>query len=100
MRCFLLSLLVLLSGIAASFGAVNVVRGPYLQSGSSVGMVVRWRTDVECNSVLRYGTSPGLLNRAVTNLTDTTEHELQAAGLTVDTKYYYAIGTTTQIFAS
>jgi acid phosphatase type 7 len=99
MRFLSLNIGLLLSGLTA-FGAVNVVRGPYLQSGSSTKTVVRWRTDVECNSVVRFGTSSGLLNRAVTNLADTTEHEVQVTGLNVDTKYYYAIGTTTQIFSS
>jgi hypothetical protein len=75
-------------------------RGPYLQSGSSTGLVVRWRTDGLANSVLRYGIEPTALDIAQTNLPATTEHEVTLGGLQPDTLYYYGVGTTGSMLAS
>src|SRR2546425_5664596 len=36
---------------------VSVKRGPYLQTGSSTSVTVKWRTDVATDSCVRYGTS-------------------------------------------
>ena len=38
--------------------AQSVLRGPYLQSGTTDSGIVRWRTDVPTDSVVRYGTEP------------------------------------------
>ena len=39
----------------------EILRGPYFQSGSSTSIVVRWRTDVPCESIIQYGTASGAL---------------------------------------
>jgi len=63
-------------------------------------MVVRWRTDWLSESLVRYGTNSGNLDRALTNLTQGTEQEMNVSGLLPDTKYYYSAGTLTNTLAS
>ena len=79
--------------------AQTVTRGPYLQTGTPTSVVVRWRTDVATNSRVSYGSAPGSLTSAVDDPTPKTEHEVTLSGLTADTKYFYAVGTTTGILA-
>ncbi len=77
----------------------EVTRGPYLQKGTPTSVVVRWRTDAESDSRVRYGTDPGDLSMSVDDPAPTTEHELTLTGLSPDTKYYYSVGTTTETLA-
>jgi hypothetical protein len=77
---------------------VRLFRGPYLQSGSSTSMVVRWRTDWPSDSVVRYGTNADDLNRSTTNSVATAEHEVLVVGLQPDTPYYYSIGSSSERF--
>jgi calcineurin-like phosphoesterase family protein/purple acid phosphatase-like protein/fibronectin type III domain protein len=74
---------------------VSVTRGPYLQLGTHNAMTVRWRTDADTDSQLRFGNTPGVLTGTVTDGALTTEHELRLTGLSPDTKYFYQVGTTT-----
>src|SRR5580765_6142883 len=41
----------------------RIIRGPYLQLGTTNSMVVRWRTDIQTTSTVFYGTSPNRLNK-------------------------------------
>ena len=75
----------------------SVIRGPYLQKGSSTSVVVRWRTDTPQDSRVAYGESPGSLYTNVDDPQSTTEHEVELTGLDPDTKYYYAIGNTDEL---
>jgi hypothetical protein len=84
--------IVLLAGGGAA--AQTVTRGPYLQIPTPSGVVVRWRTDVPTDSRVSIGAAPGALSTDFDDATSTTEHEVQISGLTADTRYYYAIGTT------
>ncbi|MDB6035027.1 MAG: metallophosphoesterase [Verrucomicrobiales bacterium] len=70
--------------------------GPYLQSGSTTGLVVRWRTDWYANSVVQYGTNPGQLSLSVTNSLVKIDHEVALTGLQPDTQYFYSVGTSTE----
>lgn len=77
--------------------AQKIVRGPYLQMGSSTGIVVRWRTDVAAVSKLTYGSSSSQKTQSVSRDVPTTEHEVSITGLTPNSVYYYGIqvnGTT------
>lgn len=74
-----------------------LVRGPYLQMGNQTATSVRWRTNVAVPSRLEVGTVLGTYPIVVNNATATTEHELRVTGLTPDTKYYYRIGSPTDI---
>lgn len=84
---------------------VTITRGPYLQALTSNSIVIRWRTDIACDSKIRYGMT---LNYASTktDATSTVEHSVKLTGLTAATKYFYTIensssmlqGTSTNFF--
>jgi hypothetical protein len=73
---------------------VNVSRGPYLQMGTPNSMIIKWRTDISCDSKVWYGASISTITNQATNSTNVTEHEIKLTGLTPATVYYYMIGTT------
>jgi hypothetical protein len=98
------SVIVLLIGLALGVPAADaatVTRGPYLQMGSPTQVVVRWRTDVPTDSRVSYGICFGenCLTGIDGHAVQTTEHEVTLLGLSPNTRYYYAVGTTTQILA-
>jgi hypothetical protein len=70
----------------------TIVRGPYLQLGTTNSMVVRWRTDLPSGSMVSYGTSPNRMNRTARSRGIFTEHAVQFTNLAADTKYYYMLG--------
>jgi hypothetical protein len=70
----------------------TIVRGPYLQLGTTNSMVLRWRTDLPARSVANYGTSPNRLTRTARSNGIFPEHAVQFTNLTPATKYYYSIG--------
>lgn len=70
----------------------RVVRGPYLQSGSSTGVVVRWRSDWPGASRVYYGTSPSDLDFVATGPAEVQDHVVALTGLRPDTTYYYNVG--------
>src|SRR5438094_205978 len=72
---------------------VLVKRGPYLQTGSSTSVTVRWRTDVSTDSCVRYGTSLSSLSSQTCSSTSATDHVVKLSSLAPDTQYYYSIGT-------
>ena len=77
---------------AAPPGAPTLVRGPYLQLGTSSSMIVRWRTDAATDSRLAYGLAPGSLGTVLSDATPKIEHEVEITGLSADTQYYYEVG--------
>jgi hypothetical protein len=77
----------------------RALRGPYLQSGSSTSVVVRWRTDWFTQGRVLHGTDPENLDLVAQNTNLTTEHAVQLTGLQPHTKYFYAIGTASQSLA-
>ncbi len=85
--------------VAATVEAASVTRGPYLQMGTPNSVVVRWRTDVATESRLSYGTVLGNFTSVADNPAVATEHEVNLSGLTADSIYYYAVGTTAEILA-
>ena len=98
------SVIVLLIGLALGVPAADaatVTRGPYLQMGSPSQVVVRWRTDVPTDSRVSYGICFGenCLTGIDGQAVQTTEHEVTLLGLSPNTRYYYAVGTTTQILS-
>ena len=89
-------LLALLSGSAAPAAAAPaLLRGPYLQNATPNAISIRWRTDVACDSRIRYGKLLHSLTSTTDNTTLTTEHEVRLTGLSTNQRYYYSIGTTT-----
>ncbi len=69
-----------------------ILRGPYLQCGTTSSMVIRWRTDIPAASIVRYGLSPTHLNKKTNSPGSLTEHVVMLAGMQPDTKYFYSIG--------
>ncbi len=77
---------------AGSGSAQTVTRGPYLQLATPSGVVLRWRTDVATDSVVRYGATLAL-GLVAQSAAATQEHVVALSGLAPDSTYYYAIGT-------
>jgi hypothetical protein len=77
----------------------EVTRGPYLQVGTPNSVIVRWRTNVATNSQVRFGTALNNLNASVGTPASTGEHEVEVDGLAANTKYFYAVGTSSQVLA-
>lgn len=86
-----------LQGIPVSTTSALLTRGPYLNNALATGIVIRWRTNSATNSEVSYGSVAGVLNQNVTDNTLTTEHEVKLTGLVTNHKYYYSIGSSTQI---
>ena len=63
------------------------------------GITVRWRTSTASNSRVWYGPAPGSYSAYVEDLASGTEHEIVLAGLSAATRYYYTVGSTTEIAA-
>jgi hypothetical protein len=78
---------------------INLIRGPYLQSGTPDSVVVRWRTNIESDSRVWCGPAPDALLPCGGNLALTSEHVVTVSGLLADSTYYYAIGHGTQMLA-
>jgi hypothetical protein len=78
----------------------TVTRGPYLQNGTPDSLIVRWRTNVATDSVVRYGSDPQNLNLTASSAAATTEHDVALTGMTPDTQYYYSVGTSTSTLAA
>lgn len=72
----------------------TLVRRPYLQRGTPTEMTVVWRTDIACDSRVRYGPAPGSLNQSASGAALVTDHVVAISGLSPATRYYYDVGTT------
>ncbi len=77
----------------------TLTRGPYTQMATPKNVIVKWRTSRKVPGVLRYGLDPKNLDHRVNVPAPTTGHAVRVDGLTPDTKYYYAIGATTETLA-
>lgn len=84
-------------GLRAQASALT--RGPYLQLGTPTSVIVRWRTAVATDSMVRYGTVPGALSSVASMAAATTEHAVRITGLAPHTRYFYSIGSTTSPLA-
>jgi hypothetical protein len=78
--------------------AAQLVRGPYLQAPTSDGVIIRWRTDIPTESVVNYGTHsqdyPPLVDLTLTN-----QHVIRLTGLAPATRYFYGVGSLTEVLA-
>ncbi|HEB73307.1 MAG TPA: metallophosphoesterase family protein [Nitrospirae bacterium] len=73
--------------------SLSITEGPYLQQPTPQSIIVRWRTDTESDSEVKYGTSPGSYGASAKDYAITTNHEIKITGLYPDTKYYYTAGS-------
>lgn len=85
-----------LNGSAAIISPVT--RGPYLQSGTSNSVIVKWRTSMATDTKVNYGIALGSLNSTVSDATMTTEHEIEITGLAPNTVYYYELADTGGVY--
>ncbi len=76
-----------------------LTRAPYLQQGTPGSVVVRWRTGNATDSRVLFGSAPGGLGFSATDSALKTEHEMTLGGLLPNTRYYYAVGTGSQLLA-
>ncbi len=68
-------------------------RGPYLQSMTDSGVIVRWQSKITGGvATLRYGTEPTNLNTTVYGSSNGIERTVQLQNLQANTRYYYAVG--------
>ncbi len=76
-----------------SFAAANVTVGPYLQSPTTTGIKIMWRTDGASIGKVMYGTDKANLSltQMDTVVGDSTRHMVTLKGLSPYTVYYYAI---------
>ena len=75
--------------IAAALLA-NFIRGPFIQNASSNSIQVIWRTWLEGNSVVQYGTRSNLNLRRY-DARPVTEHRLTLTNLASGQKYFYRV---------
>ncbi len=87
------------SGGGSSSRPPGLIRGPYLQLGTSTSVVVRWRTGRQSESCVRYGTAPGVLDFEVLDPAPKRDHEVALTGLDPETTYYYSVGTRNETLA-
>ncbi len=78
---------------------LELLRGPYLQMGTADSVVTRWRTNIATPSRVEYGSAPGSLTWSVEDPTPVTDHAVTLTGLAADTRYFYSIGSDTQVLA-
>ncbi len=67
-------------------------QGAYLQSISDGSVIVRWRTDMATDSVVRYGPDSATLISVESVSGTRTEHTVQVSGLSPLTEYFYSVG--------
>lgn len=88
-----------LSMAFSTYGDVLLTRGPYLQLSTPTSIVIRWRTDSLSSSQVIYGTNPASMVFTNEDFTLVTNHEVLLTNLSMDTRYYYAVGTATTSLA-
>jgi hypothetical protein len=71
-----------------------ITRGAYLQMLSTNSIVIRWQTNIACDSKVDFGTLSAT-TQSITDANLVTEHEVKLTRLSPNTKYLYQIGTTT-----
>ncbi|HAP02316.1 MAG TPA: hypothetical protein DCQ93_10380 [Bacteroidetes bacterium] len=74
-----------------------IIRGAYLNSVTSSGIVIKWRTDIATDSKVSYGSALGNYPLSIVNPTITTEHTVQLSNLNPGAKYYYQIGNSNTV---
>jgi hypothetical protein len=95
-------LLLLFSGLfgSSAYGTCAITRGPYFQIARPKTVYVRWRTDVACDSRVRFGLTATNLNIIAEDSALTTEHVIKIGGLDQFIRFFYSVGTRTTSLAS
>ncbi len=69
-----------------------VVRGPYLQTGTTNSVIVAWRTTPVSQGIVRFGTSVTSLNQTTTEPAAVSDHFVRLSNLAPNTQYFYSVG--------
>ncbi len=69
----------------------QILRGPYLQKGTSTSIQVNYRTNNSVVTKIKYGLTLGNLNNEVVGNDFVVDHYLTVPNLLPETKYYYGI---------
>jgi acid phosphatase type 7 len=88
--------LVILTALAGSAGAIEIVAGPYLQAPSETSMTVMWITDRPCTSWVKFGQNDALDRKAFHSQhglidADQTVHRVTLRNLQPGTSYQYRV---------
>ena len=83
---------------ARGAGAATLTRGAYLQCSTPSSVVVRWRTLESTDTRVEWGTHAGVMTTNVNSTALTTDHEALIYGLQPRTRYWYCVGTGTQLW--
>ena len=70
---------------------IEIIRGPYLQSGSTDKVTVCFRTTEDASPIVYYGTDRKNLTVSVAGTESVKDHFIDVSGLQPYTKYYYEI---------
>lgn len=98
MTCFFKFLIIVsIVFLPSSLLCQTLLRGPYLQIGTSSSIIVKWQTSIATDSQVKIGTTSGTYFKTVENSILSTEHEVIITQLLPNTKYYYTIGSSLQI---
>jgi hypothetical protein len=71
----------------------KISRGPYLQMGTSSSIMIKWRTDVPCESKIIFGKEFNKLNNSISDNVNKITHALTLNNLEPNTKYFYTLAT-------
>jgi Calcineurin-like phosphoesterase len=77
----------------------KLIRGPYLQTPTETGIVVRWRTEFPTDTRLAYGPSHNQLDTIIVDPMAVTDHVVRVGGLEPAARYYYSVGTSITVLA-
>lgn len=80
--------------------SVIVTRGSYLQMLTDTSIIIRWRTNLPADSKVWYGNTTDNLAWTSNDSALVIDHSVAINGLQANTKYYYAIGTSTDTLQS
>jgi hypothetical protein len=72
--------------------AVEIIWGPKAESAVTSAMV-RWKTDVECGSRMKFGVAPDALDHKAETPGVTTDHTVKLEALQPGTTYFFSVGT-------
>jgi len=70
--------------------SLAITAGPAVYTGRST-VTIQWTTNIAANAVIVYGTSPGSLNRTISDNSLSTVHALTISRLSRSTSYYYQV---------
>ena len=94
-----LSLSIIASLTPSSATGASLTRGPYLHQSTPTSIVMVWETDSPTDSKIRLGETTSTLNSTYQSDSQLDFHVFRITDLEPNHRYYYSIGTTTEVLA-